>query len=385
MLRFSKREFLTFLGIFSIYILILSLVTRTFFIYHLSPQNLLVLGLLGIDFSMPFWAIYIFSVCNFFIFAAVSYKIFKKPFYLYPLLVFSMTFWLHYLTSAISVYIYYLFLTLISFLGTVMLVKKEKNGILLFLFGAVLSVYSFISPLIIYTVILLLLKIFKLIDFRILKKIIIIFFISITPLIIIIKTNQNAFDNIFKNEITLFSDPGLIAESNRLQGDSKKAGFNLHSKLVENKYIYTGKYFVMKFFYHFAPSLYFSPQEKLLNFSFTPPLPLGFLIPAVYGFYLALSGKSRYYCVVLSVLIIPSLLSQKIIDLNRLVVFAPAVILASGFGLIKFSAKKKFFAILFFVIILTQILFIIHDITWKEDIRYHRYFGTNILDNLGRQ
>ncbi len=236
-----------------------------------------------------------------------------------------------------------------------------------------------------YALLLVILKITKLLNPQITKVLVITFIITIIPLGLLIKIRPQAFENIYKNEITIFSNPGLLADSNRLQGDSKAMGFSYSAKFSENKYFYVSKYALMKFLYHLTPSTYFTPQEKLLNFSFTPPLFLGFLLPFIYGLYKTFNAKqARKHLLIIPILILPSFLSQKIINLNHLVIVGPAVILLSGYGLMFFSKRKILFLVTA-VIVLTQILFTTLDIVQREDIRYHKYFGTNLLNDLGRQ
>ncbi|MBI2596215.1 hypothetical protein HYW46_05790 [Candidatus Daviesbacteria bacterium] len=386
MFNLLKKPYIIFLSIFSVYILFLALVTRVIFIYHLSAQNLLLLGLLGIDFSLPFWGIYLFAIGSFLVFSLISFKLFPRPYSYYPLLIYAITPWFHYLTVARSVYIYLLFLTLISFFGLILIKqKKEKLGLALFLAGSSLSIYSFITPLFMYAILLCILKITKLLRPQITKVMVITFIVTIIPLGALIRFRPQAFENMYQNEVTIFSNPGLLSDSNRLQGDSKAMGFSYLAKLSENKYFYVGKYSLMKLLYQFTPSTYFTPEEKLLNFSFTPPLFLGFLIPFIYGFYKIIYEKNlRKYLLILPVLVLPSFLSQKIVNLNHLVIIGPAIILFSGYGLTLLS-KRKILLLMTIVIVLTQILFTTLDIVQREDIRYHKNFGVNILNDLGRQ
>ena len=47
--------------------------------------------------------------------------------------------------------------------------------------------------------------------------------------------------------------------------------------------------------------------------------------------------------------------------------------------------KQKLILAMCLITVLIQLIFTFSDISLREDIRYHKYYGKNILDNLGNQ
>src|SRR3989344_4782012 len=85
------------------------------------------------------------------------------------------------------------------------------------------------------------------------------------------------------NEVGIFSNIGLINSVNEFRGETSKTIFAPIGKLVENRYIYLGEHVLFNILKQFTPATYFSNQAKLLDFSFSPPIFLGFLLPFFFG------------------------------------------------------------------------------------------------------
>lgn len=196
------------------------------------------------------------------------------------------------------------------------------------------------------------------------------------PLLLLILINSNASRNIFERDVKLFSDPGLINNTNVFQGEGRDAGLSLLTKVSENKYLNLGKESINKSIKNVLPSTYFTSQEKLLNFSFTPPIFLGFLIPAFLGLYLVLKDKKlRKYLFLSLVLLIPSFLSKNSVDLNRLLIFFPVLLLLISYGLINlYEQKRKILLGIIIFLVLAQFLGTLFDIGQREYPRFERYF-----------
>ena len=136
------------------------------------------------------------------------------------------------------------------------------------------------------------------------------------------------------------------------------------------------------------PATFFTSQEKLLNFSFSPPIYFGFLIPFLYGLYRILKlPVTRKYLLISAILIIPSFLARSLVDLNRLVIFSPVIIFVTSYGLILFSRhQKKLFRFATYItlfLVLIQFLVTQFDISFREVSRYQRVFGQNT--EVGKQ
>lgn len=393
MLEFlGKRQYLLYLLICSLFIIFLAYITRVFFLLHFSPQNLFILELVGIDFKFPILSYYLFSLGTFLVFCAISFKLFSYPNYFLPPLIFTLSGWFYYLTVAQSFYIYLLFFVLAAGYGMVLILKKNiQLGKIIFLIASIIITLSSLPAALLPLLSVVSLYILKLVDRKILKTLIMVILLSFLPLLLLIFIQKEAFGNIYQNQITIYANPGILAESNRLQGDTKKTGYTFLARMTENKYLYTAKFTFLKILKQITPSSYFTQQERLLNFSFTPPIFLGFLIPFIYGAYTILNNPNlKKYLLLLPILVIPSLLSQKMVDLNRLILVAPAIILVIAYGLnsLEQRAKKmqyKIILMISLILVLVQLIFTTGDVILREDLRYHRYFGVNLFDDLGKQ
>lgn len=384
----NKHYQYLFLLSFCLFILLLAYTTRIFFLYKYDPQNLFILDLLGIQFQFPLIAYYFFSIGSFLLFSWGCFLIFPRHLSFYPIFVYAISPWFHYLTVSQSFYTYLLFLITLLGLSIIFTKKKlTKTGWVIFITVSIIAIYSSLTFSLMFPVLMGFMIFLKLIDKKILKSLIPIILLVYLSLFAVAATHKEAIQNIYQTQITIFSNPGLQGEINRLQGDSKKMGFSAMTKLVENKYIYFGKYAFMKFLKHFTPSTYFTSQAKLLNFSFTPPIFLGFLLPFLYGLYQTFKKSDlRKYLLIPPVFTIPSFLTQELIDINKLVIIAPAIILITGYGLLRMEAKtNKYFLVLLLsmTIVFIQLTFTISDMETREHLRFHKYYQTEILDNLG--
>lgn len=176
-------------------------------------------------------------------------------------------------------------------------------------------------------------------------------------------------------QITLFSDPGIINGLNQLRGESTKNGYGLESKIIENKYSYLGAHFLLNFIEQFSPAVYFTPEIKILGFSFSPPILFGFLITVLIGIVsLGRNLKNLLFAGLLfSILILPSALSKNSPDLERLIITLPLICFLSGYGFSKISVfwpkQENTIKLFLFILLIFQYLVILFDIFSKEPIR----------------
>lgn len=334
--------------------------------------------LIEVHSTLPSFLIYILGIIDFLLLWLISKKVFVKEFWIAPL-VFSLSPWFAYLTFAGSFYIYLLTLNLFSFYGLLTLNSgKKRLGAGIFVIGCVLGVYNSLLLLVFYPLLITSLIIVNFIDFAKVKTAMIWMIILCLPLFLAIFKNQVGFKNIYKNQITIFSDPGLISAVNGLQGEGKQSGLYLFTRLAENKYIYLSEYALLKAVKHVVPSTFFTPQENLLRFSFTSPIFFAFLFPFAYGLFLVMCSKRlRKYLFVSLIMILPSFLSKSLVDLNRLIFFEPVIIFIITFGLINIVNKKnklyKLFLIMIIFLIAVQFMNTLLDINLRELPRYERF------------
>lgn len=180
------------------------------------------------------------------------------------------------------------------------------------------------------------------------------------------------------NDITIFKDVGLINAVNDFRGEASQTAFKSIDKFIENKYIYLTQHFIYHILKNLTPLTYFTPEFKLLNFSFSPPIFVGFIVPFIFGisFLFDLIKKNKLYLLLL-LLILPSVLSKNSPDLSKLIIFSPVIFYTISHGLEKLmilSKKRLFKVILFFVIFIValQLITTLSDISTREVLRYQK-------------
>lgn len=184
------------------------------------------------------------------------------------------------------------------------------------------------------------------------------------------------------NQVTLFLDVGLINAVNSFRGETSQTIFSPLGKVIENRYIYLSEHLVFNFLKQFTPATYFTNQQKLLSFSFTPPIYLGFIIPFLFGlFKIIKSAKVNIYkMIMVIILLIPSILSKDSPDLTRLLVVSPIIFFVTSNGLFEFilNYKKGVFRFLLFLtlsMIFIQFITTLFDIAIREPIRLQMFLG----------
>lgn len=174
----------------------------------------------------------------------------------------------------------------------------------------------------------------------------------------------------FLKGTTVFSDVGIINAVNQFQGETRQTDLRVIGKFFENRYIYFTQYLLFNILKHFTPTIYFTSEYKLLNFSFSPPILLGFLIPFLLGITAWFKLWKRYKLVTLAplLLLIPSVFSKQSPSLSKLVIFAPVIIFTISYGFIGLHRTLKVTTILLVII---QIIIVIFDIILREPVRLH--------------
>lgn len=380
MSRIFIKEYRLFFLFLSLSILFAALVFNAIYPLHFSKQPLFFSDLLGFSFGLPIWAIYLFGIPDVFIVWLLGKILFKKIYAYSFMLFFSLSPWFIYSAVSGSFYIYLLGLLLIIFLGIYLIGSNKKIGGLIFIIGSVLLLYSSLVFFVSYFLLVSGLIFFKIVPLSKIKFSLAIILIICLPLFIMMFKNTIGIKNILNNQINFLSDSGIKSSINMFQGESRKEGYGYLSRLSENKYFYIMRYMILKFTKNLIPSTFFTSEEKLLGFSFAPPIYLGLIMPFLYGFYLILGSKTmRRYLLLSLVLIIPSCVSAKMVDLNRLLLFEPVIIFIAVYGLQGFYYNKKLFTkiILFLslILVLFQFLVTISDINSREYSRFERYQG----------
>jgi hypothetical protein len=210
---------------------------------------------------------------------------------------------------------------------------------------------------------------------------VVLFVLLALPLLLFTFKNHANTHNILQNEVSIFADPGLINTVNSFEGEARQVNMSILGRISENKYVFSGEYLLSKFSEQLVPATFFTSQGKLLDFSFSSPIFLGFLIPFFFGIYLLLkSDNIRNILLVSGLLAVPSVFAQETINLNRLVIFIPVVIFIISYGIVKLLEQKdknKVWILVFSILVLLQIFITINDINVREKARFTQYFGQN--------
>jgi hypothetical protein len=350
---------------------------------HYSAKNLFFAELIGKTIVLPNIIYIPLFIVNGFLIWLIGRKLFKNNSHV-PVIVYLLSPWFYYLTLAHSFYMFLLFLVLLVIFGLVNLLSGNKTlGAGLVTTGTVMAAYSssllfFLLPIMLFALVAI--KIFSLKLIRTSGVVILILFI---PLLFLIGKNKIGFTNNLRNETKIFSDPGLLNSVNRYQGAADTAGYKNLARVSENKYLFFAEYSALKYATQLVPGTFFTPQHKLLGFSFNPPILLAFLFPFLYGLYKSFQNSKIRWVIFLSTLLtIPSILAKDYVSLNRLVIFAPVVVFIISLGLIQFITNKnnktlKIISIVTVVLVLFQLIVSLSDIKFRGSQRFERYLGTN--------
>jgi hypothetical protein len=362
--------------------IILFVVLRSnFYPIHLASQSIFFFDLLGFPVYVTTELLCLSGFASLVFIWIISKKIFAGISGYLPVIIFSSSPWFIYSLVFGSFYIFLMSIILINIISLIYLnSKKQKFFVFLFFITFALIIYSSFLMLLIYPFsVAALIFINKEIRQKLVtKSTLIIFafiFLSFVPFIF---TNPTCFKDLYKTQVMFLTDPGYINAINQFRGESARKGIVVISTMFENKLIYTTEYLIFKFVSNLSPAIYFAPNTKLLGFSFSPPLYFGFLLPFLYGLYLIIKASSlRRYLFLLFFFTLPSFFSQKYVDLNRLLIFAPVVVFIISYGLSKipFVGKGKLVIIIIITMVLLQYFVNISDILTREYTRYQRIYG----------
>lgn len=380
-MKIFGKDYLLFLIIIGLNLILSSILFSVFHPISLSPQNYFFADLIEFNIRFPFWSYYLITSLNILLVWLIAKKFFLSRLSLIPPLIYSISPWTYYSTVFGSFQIFLVSLLLIAFLGILLIKNASRIGIILFILGSTMVLYSSLLLVIVYPIVILGLVWTKIIKFKMIKFPLILIAVICIPLLVSMYKNQIGVRNIYSNQINIFSDPGHINAINSFRGESKGSGFSILSKMSENKYIYFSQFLTLKSLKQLALSNFFTPQEKLMGFSLSSPIYIGFLIPYLYGLYLIIkSSLLRKYLIISLGLVLPSFLYRDLVNLNLLFIFEIVIIFIISFGLTKLLAGKKyifkFFKFLIAFLVIIQVIINIQDIYFREYTRYERILGS---------
>lgn len=378
-LIFRSKSIMIYLLILFLFILLRMHLAWVFPNSAVSTDHILFLTLLKQS-SFPRWTTFLFGFGNLIVLSLICRRFGGRDFIILSTLLYAISPWFIYLEVFNSTYIYLLFWILLGLYGLVRLkTDKDKIGVMcVFIASAVLLYSSLLAWAFVLVLLVMFARIFNLFASKLRYIFAVCFFLLVLPMGIMFYSSGGV-KNIFAQQFTLFSNPGLIDTVNHFQGESRGSNMAVVSRLFENKYQYLFKHALYNFLVNLSPATYFTAQEKLLGFSFNSPIYLAFIIPFFHGLYLLFKKKiiKPYYSSLL-VLLLPSTVSQYSPDLQKLVIVAPALILVISFGLIHLFKKKGrlIYRLLLFLtvgLIVFQLSVSLMDTIIREPLRFSMY------------
>lgn len=369
-----KKYYLVFI------LLIVNILFKFFIIFFLPiadllKENLLFSELINRPYSLPSAIISIIGLLNIILINVIFSKNFGSKVGIFGSLLYAFSPWTIYLELASSMYIFILFLLLILLLVTATDLLGAKLRVSSLVLTSIILLYSSIFSWIIIPVLMFSLYKLKILEIALVKRYLLILSILCTPLIFILLKNPIGIKNIFTNNVSVFSNIGLLNTINRFQGETRESSLQPIARIIENKYAYFSKHLLFQLLKQFTPAAYFTNQEKLLNFSLTPPIFIGFLVPFLFGIQaIARYLYNKWIIAAIGILFVPSILSGITPDLNRLIIVSPLIFLVISFGVCNMNSSKKKVALLTIAVLLVtvQLLVTVSDVVLREQIRYER-------------
>lgn len=353
------------------------------FLTNFNPDTIFITDLLGRSIIFPYYATAVFGLLNMFLLFLIAKHIFGTKIAFWAYIIYGVSPWTSYIEFTGSIYVFLLALILTSFYGLILVKSgRRRLGFSLFVAGILLLLYSsllmwIVVPLLIWSVI----KI-NFVSFNKLKIILATALLFCLPVLIFSIVNFRGLKNITKNQITIFSNPGLISVLNKFQGENMTFKFKNVPRIIENKYTYLGQHLMSIALTSSNPINFFTPQIKLLDFSFSPPILLGFIISFTFGLFSIRKWKKPIpILVALFALYIPSLLSRKAPDFSRLMIFSPIIFIFIALGLknLLSSSKiiNKYLVFTMIILVVLQLFFTFSDILTREPLRLYYLYGQN--------
>lgn len=268
--------------------------------------------------------------------------------------------WYIYIDISQSIYSLGLFAVLLSIYGYIE--RKNLQGYKYLVAGGVLVSYTFVFGFI-YHLILMVIS-FRKERGRLLSGI-----IPLVPLIFLSLYNLEGLKNILRIEFSIFNDIGIINAVNTFQGNLYEAGWGGLGKLILNKFSY---YFLLlsdSILRIFSPVTYFTAERKMFGFSNLAPLSFILLVPFLFGLkhiLLSQTKKSYVWVVGFFALIISVFFSAKSMQLEKLVLISPFIILLISYGLNDLKKNKTIILVITLLFVLSVLLNVFDFVSYEN-------------------
>jgi hypothetical protein len=374
-----KKVYIFILSLFPI-LLLRAVVFRLLFVTSFKTDPILIVNLLGTSLIIPYFITALFGFINLFLVWLIAKNIFDRKTAFITYLVYGISPWFAYMEYSASSNIIILSLLLLFIYGLVLSKQLKFRGCILSIASFVTLLYfSFLSWLIFPFLVWGLFK-YVLTNFAQKKKVLAVIFLLLLPLLILSLKNRVGLISTIKNQVTVFSDIGLINTVNVFQGENRGFKPQLLARLTENRYSYLGIHFIYSGLTTINPINYFAPQYKMLGFSFSPALLLGLIIPFFFGISKLIKYlRSEIHLIPLLFLLLPAFTSRANPDFSRMLIVAPLFVLTVALGLKHLLSVKNKTNIFFFystvVLAITQFALIFIDILVREPWRLYQLTG----------
>lgn len=370
-----------------VFVILRAVVIKAIFPVTIFPQeHLLIFDLIGQSMILNFWTTLFlglnFGFINLLFMYLIGKEIFSKKIAFIATLLYGISPWATYLEVAFYPHIFLLTFLLISFFGVLIIknTSKYKLGIFIFTLSCTFLLYSSLIMWLLVPILLFAVYKYSFINYKQTKMLIVLIILMLIPIGLLAFKNLHGLKEVLRRDVYIFSDGGSLNAVNQFQGELMKEGFYRFGKFIENKYIYFTQDLLSRSLRHFVPVTYFTPEYKLLDFSFSPPILIGFLIPLLLGLsgWVRLFKKYGWSIFLTLSLMIPSIISSKSPDLSKLVIFSPFILFTISNGLVNylFPPRNKIYRILMILIlslVILQALVVISDIYFREPTRAYPF------------
>lgn len=328
------------------------------------------------------WLAFGLGFVNIFLLYHIGLRIYNFRFAVFMALLYAISPWTAYVDILGSGNAYFLSWLLAFILSVILFKQNYKHSNIYLFFSSIGILTSSIFGLYIFIILLISTHFIKYLNHSQLIKICKIILFPIVIVLYMLFSNINVTKNLIKINTNFFQDPGILNIVNQLRGETESANFGKLGKIIENKYLYTGEKILLNFSMDFSPSLLFSSQFKLFNFSFSPPILLGFIIPCTIGIFM-LKRHRKYLIVSVGLILalsLPSVLDNRSPNLEKLIIISPIIYMFMALGLMSMTKNIRTFRpnkllLIVIIIVSIQALFVIADIDLREKTRFDSVYG----------
>lgn len=368
--------------VFTIGLMFRGYLLNTFYYFEFKQEPLFFTEYFFSHIFLTMWGGIILGLINIGLLWIIGYKLYNFQLGLLMSLLYAISPWTAYVDIFGGDNTYVLTWLLMMFLSLILFKEDKKRSIYLLILSICGLLLSSILSILILVTVMITLYISDFLHNKDFLKVIKISSILAICFVGVLLINVEASKNIFHNNSEFFDDIGLLNAVNSLRGETSINNLSLAGKMVENKYLYNIEEFIYRIGMNFSPALFFTPQHKLFDFSFSPPIYLGFIIPCILGIGIVLE-KRKYVIASILLLIglaIPSVINKNSPDLSKLIIVAPLIFFCISLGCVKMinnskNSLYKWLLITTITLVLIQIIVTLGDLSLREQVRFEMFYN----------